>query len=97
MEHFFMDVIFAAKAGGGHEYLFADDLSVFQDFDRHENDEHVMSKMEYTRKRVHEWGKRNRVALDASKENIVCIPHIWHSERAFQFLGVAFDSNLNMA
>ena len=73
-----MDVIFAAKAGGGREYFFAEDLSVFQDFDRHENDEHVMSKMEYTRKRVHEWGKRNRAAIDESKENILYISYMAH-------------------
>ena len=94
---FIMDVIFAARSRGGREALFADDLSIFQTFDRHECDVHIASEMQQTRRCVHEWGARNRVAFESSKEHIVTVHPIFHGEDVFVFLGVTFDTNLSMS
>ena len=53
---FFMDVCFAARAHGGSESVFADDLSVFKVFQRHDPEEQVIADMERTRQRVRAWG-----------------------------------------
>ena len=66
-------------------------------FDRHEDDARMLANMEYRRRRVHEWGKRNRVEFDPLKEDIVWIHPIWHSDRTFIFLDITFDCNLSMA
>ena len=94
---FFADVVFSARAYGGQESLFADDLSIFHEFDRLENDETILQVLENTRKSVHAWGDRHRVAFDASKEDMCIIHPIWHSDGSFVFLGITFDANLSMA
>ena len=41
-----MDVVLATRIGGCTEILFADDLSIFKDFDRAEDDGVIMFQME---------------------------------------------------
>ena len=86
-----MDVISAARAYGGSESLFADDLSIFQEFDRGDDDNIILRKLERTRKSVHAWGHRNRVAFDASKEHMTILHPIWHNDDPFVLLGIKFD------
>ena len=43
---FFSDVAPSAAASGGEEKMFADDLSVFQQFDQYTPSEEVKSKLE---------------------------------------------------
>ena len=68
-----MDVVFAARCRSGQETVFADDLSVFNEFNRDEDDSRITTVMQATRNHVHAWGARNRVAFDPSKEQIAII------------------------
>ena len=68
---FFADVSVSAKSTGGKEAMFADDLNVFQEFDRLVPLPTVVSTLEVCRKRVHAWGRTNRVTFDPGKEHLV--------------------------
>jgi len=88
---FFSDVAVPAKATGGKEAMFADDLNVFQLFERQEAMEDVMDVLTKCRTRVHSWGRCNRVAFDASKEHLVVMhPSEYHGD-AFKLLGCMID------
>ena len=52
---FFSDVTRAASFSGGDPSLFADDLSVFQKFDKHVANEEVLKSMQVCREKVHSW------------------------------------------
>ena len=64
---FFADVSVSAKSAGGKEAMFADDLNVFQEFDPLVPLPTVVSTLEVCRKRVHAWGRTNRVTFDPGK------------------------------
>ena len=61
---FFADVSVSAKSTGGKEAMFADDLNVFQEFDRLVPLPTVVSTLETCRTNVHSWGRTNRVIFD---------------------------------
>ena len=96
MEFFFADVAMPARSTGGKEAMFADDLNVFQEFDRQTPLPEVMSKLSECRKRVHEWGSANRVTFDAGKEHLVVLhPSESHGD-PFKLLGCMVDPDLRM-
>ena len=64
---FFADVAGPAASSGGRDAIFADDLNVFQEFDRLCPLPHCRSVLESCRSNVHKWGRTNRVSFDASK------------------------------
>ena len=66
----FGDVRHPAKNTGVREAKFADDLNVFQEFDRMQSVSEVQATLEKCRGNVHKWGKANRVIFDASKEHL---------------------------
>ena len=70
---FFADVMHSARAHGGKEALFADDLSVFQKFARSCSNVEVKHALCHTQQEVHKWGERFRVTFDASKEHAIII------------------------
>ena len=76
--------------------MFADDLSVFQKFDKSESNEELSRVMHVCRARVHKWGKVNRVAFDPGKEHVVVIHPISGFGDPFKFLGCLFDCKLIM-
>ena len=93
---FFNDVAQPASLEGGTEAIFADDLNVFQLFDRHATCDAVKDKLNKTREHVHRWGHRNRVIFDASKEHLIII-HPDHGEGStFKLLGCMIDTSLLM-
>ena len=72
---------FPAKSIGGQEELFADDLIVFQKFDRSLPIEDVKAKLDKCAKNVHKWGATNRVSFDPAKEHVVILhPTVGHRE-----------------
>ena len=93
---FFSDVTHAADSLGGEPSLFADDLSVFQKFDKHVPGEDIMSRMQKCRERVHSWGRTNRVAFDPSKEHQVILHSIFGKGEPFKLLGCMIDCKLLM-
>ena len=93
---FFADVAVPASAGGGKEAMFADDLNVFQEFDRHVPLTVVTDTLEKCRTRVHKWGEANRVIFDASKEHHVILHPSLNHGPAFKLLGCMVDTDLRM-
>ena len=61
----------SASSLGGSPSVFANDLNVFQRFDREIPNDDIERKMHLCRVRVHKWGNTNRVAFDPGKEHIV--------------------------
>ena len=93
---FFADVAVPASSGGGHEAIFADDLNVFKAFDRTTPLEEVISDLTDCRRRVHTWGRCNRVAFDANKEHLVIVHPSMHHGESFRLLGCMIDLDLRM-
>ena len=93
---FFSDVSAAASSTGGRGQMLADDLNVFQSFDTKESLEKCQSELERCRKRVHSWGRANRVAFDESKEHLVILHPSRHHGQAFKLLGCMIDVDLRM-
>ena len=76
--------------------MFADDLNVFQEFDRREDLAKVQDTLQQCRERVHKWGKTNRVSFDPAKEHLVVLhPSAYHGA-AFKLLGCMVDTDLAM-
>ena len=53
--------------------MFADDLNIFKFFPRNASDATIEAELHNTRRRVHKWGKLNRVAFDPGKEQVIII------------------------
>ena len=76
--------------------MFADDLNVFQEFDRLAPLPSVVSTLETCRTRVHSWGRANRIIFDPGREHfVVILPSIDH-DATFKLLGCIMDTNLHM-
>ena len=70
---FFADVDTPASSTGGRDAMFADDLNVFQEFDRALPAHVCQEQLERCRKRVHSWNKANRISFDSSKELMITL------------------------
>ena len=93
---FFGDVALPASLEGGQPSMFADDISISQDFPTSMLNAQVRQKMVVSRNHVHSWGHRNRVTFDSGKEAVVIL-HPAHGEGPdFKFLGCIFDVKLTM-
>ena len=88
---FFADVSTPAASTGGTESVFADDLNVFQKFDRLESNDSMMGKLEDCRQKVHKWGITNRVSFDASKEHMTVIHPVAAYGDPFKLLDLLID------
>ena len=93
---FFADVSVPAKSTGGKEAMFADDLNVFQEFDRQQPLAQVQNTLQTCRDRVHKWGKTNRVSFDPSKEHLVVLHPSEYHGACFKLLGCMVDTDLMM-
>ena len=93
---FFADISGPASSTGGEEAAFADDLNVFQKFDRYEPTERISGKLEKCRDAVHKWGRVNRVTFDARKEHMVVIHPVYAERDPFKLLGFFVDTQLVM-
>ena len=76
--------------------MFADDLNVFQEFDRKTNLVEVQNTLQQCRDSVHRWGKVNRVSFDPSKEHLVVLHPVEHHGPCFKLLGLMVDTDLAM-
>ena len=95
---FFADVAIPAGITGGNEAMFADDLNVFQLFDRKMPTDNILDKLSKCREKVHGWGRTNRVKFDAKKEHLAIIhpdANVLHGD-GFRLLGCFMDLDLRM-
>ena len=76
--------------------MFADDLNVFQEFDRQQPVIEVQETLQKCRDKVHKWGKANRVSFDPSKEHLVVLHPSEYHGAAFKLLGCMVDTDLAM-
>ena len=76
--------------------MFADDLNVFQEFNRKASNEECKEVMHKCRTKVHKWGKINRVAFDPGKEHIVILHSLQGEGEPFKLLGCLVDCKLIM-
>ena len=93
---FFADVATPARSGGGEETVFADDLSVFQEFDKEMPSESIRQQLAESQDEVAKWGIRNRVEFDKDKEHIAVIHPIHGEGDLFKLLGCCVDAKLTM-
>ena len=93
---FFADVSVPAASTGGTESVFADDLNVFQKFDRLASNGEITSQLEKCRTAVHKWGRTNRVSFDASKEHMVVMHPVLAYGDPLKLLGLLMDTKLVM-
>ena len=81
----------------GNPSLFADDLNVFQQFDKKKHNSDIVRKMHVCRSKVHSWGRINRVAFDYTEEHVSIIHPIYGEGDPFKFLGCMIDCKLLMS
>ena len=93
---FFSDMSIPASSTGGEPSIFADDLSVFQKFDRKEKNSDCLNTMEKCRKKVHSWGRANRVIFDPLKEHAIILHSVQGEGDPFKLLGFLVDCKLIM-
>ena len=93
---FFADIANPASSSGGKPSIFADDLNVFQKFDRGVPNSECRDVMTACRSKVHQWGKINRVTSDAGKEHIIVIHPLQGEGDPFKLLGCLVDCKLVM-
>ena len=93
---FFHDVEGPATFEGGTASIFADDLNVFQLFPAHFQNDLIYTTMGRTKANVHQWGRRNRVTFEDSKEALVIIHTSLGDGAPFKMLGCIFDVKLSM-
>jgi len=94
---FFADVMFPARMYGGKESMFADDLNVFQQFQRSVSNADIKSNLADTQREVHKWGDRFRVTFDASKEHFIIIHPVDGEGDTVKLLGnLDIDTKLDM-
>jgi hypothetical protein len=93
---YFADIVDASCSSGGDTSTFADDLNVFQEFDRLKDGGQVFETLEKCRQSVHQWGKKNRVLFDAGKEHLAILHPLHADGDAFKLLGLLTDCKLVM-
>ena len=80
-----------------HEpFLFADDLTVLSEYPVATDAETLESDKQRMRNQTLEWGRRNRVCFDASKEQFEVIHPRRGSDVDFRILGIYLDGKLRM-
>ena len=92
---FFADVATPARSGG-EETMFADDLSVFQEFDRETPSETIREDLAGSQGEVAKSGARNRVEFDKDKEHFAILHPIHGKGELFKLLGCCVDAKLTM-
>jgi hypothetical protein len=91
-----VDASASAISAGGDETLFADDLSVFQNFPRKNLPKDCTAATDKCKENVHQWGCANRVSSDAAKEHMMILHASESHGEAFKLLGCMVDEDLRM-
>ena len=94
--NFVHDVEHPTAFEGGTPSIFADDLNVFHEFSADTPNEDIFASLGRTKQHIHQWGKRNRVTFEASKESCAVIHHTFGEGEPFKILGCVFDVRLTM-
>ena len=93
---FFGDVASFVPEGNQEINLFADDLTVDTYRPSDMSEEIISDELTEIQQRTHEWGRRNQVQFDPSKEKFRIIHPSLRNEDHFTMLGTLFDCALSM-
>ena len=93
---FFGDIAEHVPEGSQLINLFADDLTVMTHAPQHVNDSVILEELKETQSRTHDWGRRNQVEFDGSKEFFNILHPSRGSGEDFKLLGTLFDNSLSM-
>ena len=93
---FFADVATEIPIDCQEVNLFADDLSATTLAHRDVSENIIREELTELQQRTHEWGRKNQVEFDPSKEHFVIIHPSQGSGDDFKLLGTLFDSKLTM-
>ena len=73
---------------------FANDLNVFQDFDRVISNDEILSISQGCRQDVHNWGRANLVMFDSSKGHLIVILPLHARGACFKLLDLMIDCKI---
>ena len=93
---FFADVVSAAISCGCEGRAFADDFNCFRKFHRNADHDHINAELDRCRETTHEWGRKNRVIFDTTKEAKVVLHPTRGQGETFRLLGLMVDNALRM-
>ena len=93
---FFSDVKDAAESSGATAAMFADDLVTYKRYDRQLDNSLIFDDLHECQAAVHEWGGKNQVAFDPSKEEFVILDPVDGCGNDFRLLGPWIDNKLLM-
>ena len=93
---FFADISMHVPEDGQHIQLFADDLKVDTSCPVAVSNDTLRTSLHEAQHRAHDWGARNRVCFDPTKEAIRIIHPDQGDAEEFVLLGTLFDCRLSM-
>jgi len=93
---FFADVAVHVPTGKQQVNLFADDLTGSTHVPARSSNALLMQELQEMQTRTHEWGARNQVTFDPSKEYFLIIHPKFASGNDFKMLGTLIDPKLSM-
>ena len=93
---FFGDIATCVPEDGQHCQIFADDLKVDASCPVAMSNDVLKANLGEAQVRAHEWGERNRVTFDPTKESIRIIHPTLGDAEEFVLLGTLFDCQLTM-
>ena len=79
------------------DLVFADDINGLRCYPNCVQNKFIEKNVLGVQLKLHEWGKKNRVTFDASKESYHILDKSNPSSDSFRFLGINFDVKLKMA
>ena len=94
---FFGDIATYVPEDGQHCQIFADDLKVDASCPEAMSNDVLKASLGEAQHRAHEWGERNRVTFDPTKESIRIIHPTQGDAEEFVLLGTLFDCQLTMS
>ena len=94
---FFEDACLAIRDALFSEIVYADDLNAFRAFSLQTANSEIYSETARCQKKLHAWGRANRVAFDPGKESQHVISHHAPDGPNFKILAVLCDCRLTMA
>ena len=93
---FFSDIATYVPEDGQHCQIFADDLKVDASCPEAMSSDVLRANLNEAQHRAHEWGEKNRITFDPTKESIRIIHPNQGDAEEFVLLGTLFDCQLTM-
>ena len=93
---FYADANVPLQSCGFLEIVFADDLNALKEFASSVPNDRIVPELTNCQRELHEWGRANQVAFDASKESFHVLSRTQPYGGSFKLLGIKIDPKLLM-